>query len=207
MKKLLTTTLIVVLVAGPVAQAADQIVLKKTVICTVRSTLVQNFLNMKLKEIRSETTIILVTNLVQQARRLANRTAFFLGGECVEIGDTEDLFDAVHRDVDVFVDLVDAGVDGAELDDLAAGFGDEALLPLDVDGVELTGFADNWWIGLSMLHALFVNEHNAICDKLHWEYADWPDERLFHQARLMPLARWTPAYNRVAHMKPCMGPF
>ena len=37
-------------------------------------------------------TIILVTNLVQQARRLADRTAFFLGGECVEIGVTEDLF-------------------------------------------------------------------------------------------------------------------
>jgi phosphate transport system ATP-binding protein len=37
-------------------------------------------------------TIILVTNLVQQARRLANRTAFFLQGECIEIGDTEEMF-------------------------------------------------------------------------------------------------------------------
>jgi phosphate transport system ATP-binding protein len=37
-------------------------------------------------------TIVLVTNLVQQARRLASRTAFFLGGRCVEIGATEDLF-------------------------------------------------------------------------------------------------------------------
>ncbi|MCC7279309.1 MAG: phosphate ABC transporter ATP-binding protein [Chromatiaceae bacterium] len=45
-----------------------------------------------LKELRQELTIILVTNLVQQARRLADRTAFFLGGECVEIGITEDLF-------------------------------------------------------------------------------------------------------------------
>jgi len=33
-----------------------------------------------LKELKGEMTIILVTNLVQQARRLANRTAFFLGG-------------------------------------------------------------------------------------------------------------------------------
>ena len=32
---------------------------------------------------------MLVTNLVQQAERLADRTAFFLTGECVEIGDTE----------------------------------------------------------------------------------------------------------------------
>jgi phosphate transport system ATP-binding protein len=45
-----------------------------------------------LKELRHEMTIILVTNLVQQARRLADRTAFFLMGECVEIGETEDLF-------------------------------------------------------------------------------------------------------------------
>ena len=45
-----------------------------------------------LKELTSEMTIILVTNLVQQARRLADRTAFFLEGECVEIGKTEDLF-------------------------------------------------------------------------------------------------------------------
>ena len=38
-------------------------------------------------------TIILVTNLVQQARRLADRTAFFLDGRCVEIGLTDDLFE------------------------------------------------------------------------------------------------------------------
>ncbi|MES9945128.1 MAG: phosphate ABC transporter ATP-binding protein [Candidatus Thiodiazotropha sp.] len=45
-----------------------------------------------LKELKHDMTIILVTNLVQQARRLADRTAFFLEGECVEIGETEDLF-------------------------------------------------------------------------------------------------------------------
>jgi len=45
-----------------------------------------------LKELKHEMTIILVTNLVQQARRLASRTAFFLNGECVEIGNTEELF-------------------------------------------------------------------------------------------------------------------
>lgn len=43
-------------------------------------------------------TIILVTNLVQQARRLADRTAFFLAGECVEIGVTEDLFTGEVKD-------------------------------------------------------------------------------------------------------------
>ncbi len=51
-----------------------------------------------LKELKHEMTIILVTNLVQQARRLASRTAFFLDGECVEIGETEDLFTGEVKD-------------------------------------------------------------------------------------------------------------
>ncbi len=51
-----------------------------------------------LKDLRQEVTIILVTNLVQQARRLADRTAFFLAGECVEIGITEDLFTGEVKD-------------------------------------------------------------------------------------------------------------
>ena len=45
-----------------------------------------------LKELKKEVTIVLVTNLVQQARRLADRTAFFLMGECVEIAETETFF-------------------------------------------------------------------------------------------------------------------
>ena len=51
-----------------------------------------------LKELRSELTIVLATNLVQQARRLADRTAFFLMGDLVEIGDTEDLFEGKVKD-------------------------------------------------------------------------------------------------------------
>ncbi len=45
-----------------------------------------------LRGLKGELTIILVTNLVQQARRLADRTAFFLRGELVEVGDTAELF-------------------------------------------------------------------------------------------------------------------
>ena len=45
-----------------------------------------------LRELKKEITIILVTNLVQQARRLADRTAFFLNGRCLEIGNTEEFF-------------------------------------------------------------------------------------------------------------------
>jgi len=51
-----------------------------------------------LKELKQEVTIILVTNLVQQARRLADRTAFFLSGELIEIGKTEDLFNGKTED-------------------------------------------------------------------------------------------------------------
>lgn len=49
-----------------------------------------------LRTLKEELTIVLVTNLVQQARRLADRTAFFLSGELVEVATTADLFsDAV----------------------------------------------------------------------------------------------------------------
>lgn len=45
-----------------------------------------------IKELRSSMTIILVTNLVQQARRLADRTAFILNGELVELAETNLVF-------------------------------------------------------------------------------------------------------------------
>ena len=51
-----------------------------------------------LETLREEMAIIMVTNLVQQARRLAGRTAFFLEGVCVEIGQTEDLFTGEVQD-------------------------------------------------------------------------------------------------------------
>jgi len=45
-----------------------------------------------LKELRSQMTIILVTNLVHQARRLANRTAFLYNGELIEIDSNAVIF-------------------------------------------------------------------------------------------------------------------
>ena len=51
-----------------------------------------------LKKLKKEITIVLVTNLVQQARRLADRTAFFLTGELVEVGETESFFTGETRD-------------------------------------------------------------------------------------------------------------
>jgi tetratricopeptide (TPR) repeat protein len=77
---------------------------------------------------------------------------------------------------------------------------DEGTLPVDNTGVEDTGFRRNWWVGLSMLHTLFVREHNAICDMLHEAYPSWDDNRLFNVARLINAAimakihsiEWTP---------------
>ncbi|MCL6641384.1 MAG: phosphate ABC transporter ATP-binding protein [Candidatus Rokubacteria bacterium] len=45
-----------------------------------------------LKELKREITIVLVTNLTQQARRLSDRTMFLLEGEIVEIDRTEVVF-------------------------------------------------------------------------------------------------------------------
>lgn len=77
----------------------------------------------------------------------------------------------------------------------------DGTLPLDRKGVEETGFVRNWWVGLSMLHTLFVHEHNAICDRLMVSYPHWDDNRLFNVARLINAAvmakihtvEWTPA--------------
>ena len=79
--------------------------------------------------------------------------------------------------------------------------GQDGLLPVDPEtGVDITGFNENWWIGLSLLHTLFTHEHNAICDGLRSEYRDWNDERIFQHARLINAAvmakihtiEWTP---------------
>ncbi|MCW5970786.1 MAG: phosphate ABC transporter ATP-binding protein [Blastocatellales bacterium] len=45
-----------------------------------------------LRELRSQLTILLVTNLTQQARRLSDRTMFLLEGEIIEIDRTDIVF-------------------------------------------------------------------------------------------------------------------
>lgn len=45
-----------------------------------------------LKTLKNDMTILLVTNLVQQAKRLANRTAFMLNGDLIEIDNTDVIF-------------------------------------------------------------------------------------------------------------------
>ena len=45
-------------------------------------------------ELKKEYTIVLVTNNVKQAARVGDRTAFFLGGELIEVDKTEKIFTA-----------------------------------------------------------------------------------------------------------------
>jgi len=51
-----------------------------------------------LKELKREITIVLVTNLVQQARRLADRTMFLWNGEIIELDTTEAIFSEQPKD-------------------------------------------------------------------------------------------------------------
>ncbi len=76
------------------------------------------------------------------------------------------------------------------------------LLPVDpATGIHVSGFTDNWWIGLAMLHTLFTLEHNHICAQLAREHPDWTDDHLYGRAKLINAAlmakihtvEWTPA--------------
>ena len=52
-----------------------------------------------LLELKQELTIVLVTNLVQQARRLADNTAFFNKSELIEFGPTEKIFSEPEQQI------------------------------------------------------------------------------------------------------------
>jgi hypothetical protein len=80
------------------------------------------------------------------------------------------------------------------------------LLPQEIDETQdLSGQAGAFWVGLALLHSLFMREHNAICDHLHSRYRDLSDKDLFQKARLVNAAlmakihttEWTPAI--IAH--------
>jgi len=47
-------------------------------------------------ELKKNHTIVLVTNNTKQAARVGTRTAFFLMGDLIEIGDTNEIFTAPH---------------------------------------------------------------------------------------------------------------
>jgi hypothetical protein len=77
------------------------------------------------------------------------------------------------------------------------------FLPTDPNtGATVSGFVDNWWLGLEILHTLFAKEHNAICDhlKASGECRTLTDDQIFGTARLINCAlmakihtvEWTP---------------
>jgi len=55
-----------------------------------------------IKELRKSMTVVLVTNLVLQARRLGDRTALFLDGRLIEVGATETIYSRNTRDARTF---------------------------------------------------------------------------------------------------------
>ena len=77
----------------------------------------------------------------------------------------------------------------------------QGYLPTDLNGQEITGFNESWWLGLSAMHTLFAREHNLLCDELRAHYRGWSDDRVYHTARLIVSAliakihtvEWTPA--------------
>ncbi|NKZ02328.1 peroxidase family protein [Actinomadura latina] len=74
-------------------------------------------------------------------------------------------------------------------------------LPGDAAGIPLTGFRENWWLGLSAMHTLFAREHNTVCEALRSEYPRMDEDAVYHTARLIVSAliakihtvEWTPA--------------
>lgn len=67
--------------------------------------------------------------------------------------------------------------------------GPDRLVPIDeATGRDLAGVTGNWWVGLAMMHGLFIQEHNAICEMLSENHRDWSDDQLFEVARLINAA-------------------
>ncbi|VVA96076.1 unnamed protein product [Arabis nemorensis] len=62
------------------------------------------------------------------------------------------------------------------------------LLLHDNDCLAISGDVRNSWVGVSVLQALFIKEHNAVCDALKKEDMDLGDEDLYRYARLVTSA-------------------
>ncbi|CAI6091158.1 unnamed protein product, partial [Clonostachys chloroleuca] len=80
--------------------------------------------------------------------------------------------------------------------------GTGTFIPRDEDGHPRTGFNDNWWVGMEILHTLFALEHNVLCDMFRKAYPNWTGDQIFDRTRLVSCAltakihtveEWTPA--------------
>jgi hypothetical protein len=66
--------------------------------------------------------------------------------------------------------------------------GADGLIDVDPAVLGSSGGLDGWWVGLELLHTLFMREHNAVCDVLHAAYPAWTDDQVFDKARLVVAA-------------------
>ncbi len=66
--------------------------------------------------------------------------------------------------------------------------GPDGLVPVDPRNEHHPADEPGFWVGLVMLHSLFVREHNSICDHLKAAHSGWTDEQLFDHARLVNTA-------------------
>ena len=66
--------------------------------------------------------------------------------------------------------------------------GTDGLIDIDAALLGSSGGLDGWWVGLELLHTLFMREHNAVCDVLAAHYRDWSDDEVFDKARLIVAA-------------------
>jgi hypothetical protein len=63
---------------------------------------------------------------------------------------------------------------------------DRGLVPAELEqNLDYSVVPGAFWVGLSILHSLFMREHNAICDHLHERYPELSDEDLYDKARLV----------------------
>ena len=63
--------------------------------------------------------------------------------------------------------------------------GADGLIDIDPSLLGSSGGLDGWWVGLELLHTLFMREHNAVCDMLAAAYPGWSDDEVFDKARLV----------------------
>src|SRR6185503_10900725 len=63
---------------------------------------------------------------------------------------------------------------------------ERGLVPEEVEAdLDIAGVAGNFWVGLALLHSLFMREHNAVCDHLHETHPQKTDDELYDNARLV----------------------
>jgi hypothetical protein len=83
---------------------------------------------------------------------------------------------------------------------------DTGLPPVELEKhIDFSGVAGNFWVGLALLHSLFMREHNAVCEHLHARHPELDEDELYDKARLVVSALmakihtvdWTPAV--IAH--------